>query len=56
MRRLGRIWPVWDWVDSSVDGGIVTSFVAAMVSPFVTRTVRPFFTVVILSHYCSEDG
>ena len=24
--RLGRIWPVWDRVDSAVDSGIVTRF------------------------------
>ena len=51
VRRLGRIWPVWAWVDSAVDIGIVTRFVAVMVSPFATRTVGPFFTVVMLSHY-----
>ena len=56
VRRLGGIWPVWAWVDSAVDSGIVTRFVAVMVSPFVTRTFGPFFTVVMLSHYCSEDG
>ena len=56
MRRFGRIWPVWDWVDSSGDSGIVTRFVAVMVSPIATRTVGPFFTVVMLSQYCSEDG
>ena len=56
VQRLGRIWPVWDRVDSAVDSGIVTRFVAVMVSPFATRTVGMFFTVVILSHYCSEDG
>ena len=42
MRRLGSIWPVWDWVDSAVDSGIVTRFVAVMVSPFATRTVGTF--------------
>ena len=42
MQRLGRIWPVWDQVDSAVDSGIVTRFVAVMVSPFATRTVGPF--------------
>ena len=56
MRRLGRIWPVWAWIDSAVDSGIVTRLVAVMVSPFATRTVGPFFTVVMLSQYCSEDG
>ena len=43
MRRFGRIWPVWDRVDSAVDSGIVTTFVAVMVSPFAMRTVGPFF-------------
>ena len=56
MRRLGRMWPVWDWLDSAVDSGMVTRFVAVMVSLFATRTVGPFFTVVILSQYCLEDG
>ena len=56
MQRLGRIWPVCDRVDSAVDSGIVTRFVAVMVSPFATQTVGPFFTVVMLSQYCSEDG
>ena len=56
MRRFGRIWPVWARIDSAVDSGIVTLFVAVMVSPFVMRTVGPFFTVVMLSQYCSEDG
>ena len=56
VRRLGRIWPVWARVDSNVDIGIVTHFVAVMVSPFATRTVGPLFTVVMLSQYCSEDG
>ena len=42
VRRFGRIWPVWEWVDSAVDSGIATRFVAVMVSPFATRTVRPF--------------
>ena len=55
VRRLGRIWPVWDRVDSAVDSGIVTRFIAIMVSPFATRTVGPFLTVVMLSQYCSED-
>ena len=56
VRRLGRIWPVWAWVDSALDSGIVTRFVAVMVSPFETRTVGPFFTVVMLSQNFSEDG
>ena len=56
MRRFGTIWPVWARVDSAVDSGIVTRFVAVTVSPFATRTVGPFFTVVMLSQYCSEDG
>ena len=56
VRRLGSIWPVWDWVDSAVDSGIVTRFVAVMVSLFARRTVGPFLTVVMLSQYCSEDG
>ena len=42
VQRLGRIWPVWARVDSAVDSGIVTRFVAFMVSLFVTRTVGPF--------------
>ena len=42
VRRLGRIWPVWAWVDSAVDSGIVTRFVAVMVSLFATRTVGLF--------------
>ena len=56
LRRLGRIWPVWDWVDNVVDSGIETCFVAVMVSPFSKRTVGPYFTVVMLLQYCSEDG
>ena len=56
VRRLGRIWPVLSWVDIAVDSGIVTRFVAVMVSSFAARTVGPFFTVVMLSQYCSEDG
>ena len=56
VRILGRIRPVWDRVDSAVDSGIVTRFVAVMVSPFETRTVGPFFTVVVLSQYCSVYG
>ena len=55
VRRLGRIWTIWDWVDSAMDSGIVTHFVAVMVSSFATRTVGPFFTVVMLSQYFSED-
>ena len=43
VRSLGRIWPVWDQVDSAVDSGILTRFVAVMVSPFATQTVGPFF-------------
>ena len=53
--RLGRIWPVWDRVDSAVDSGLVTRFFAVVVSLFATRTVGPFFTVVMLSQYCLED-
>ena len=56
VRRFGKIWHVWDWVDSSVDSGILTHFVAVMVSPFATRTVGTFLTVVVLSQYCYEDG
>ena len=56
VRRLGRICPVWSWVDNAVDSGIVTRFVAVMVSPFATQTVGTFFTVVMLSQYCLEDG
>ena len=52
VQRLGRIWPVWDRVDSAVDSGIVTRFVAVMVSSFATRTVGPFFTAVMLLQYC----
>ena len=51
VRRLGRIWTVWDRVDSAVDSGIVTHFVAVMVSPFAMRTVGPFFTVVMLLQF-----
>ena len=47
VQSLGRIWPVWDRVDSAVDSGSVTHFVAVMVSPSSTRTVGPFSTVVI---------
>ena len=54
--RFGRIWPIWGQVDSAVDSGVVTLFVAVMVSPFETRTVGPFFTVVMLPQYCLEDG
>ena len=39
---FGRIWPVWARVDSAVDSGIVTRFVAVMVSPFATRTLGRF--------------
>ena len=53
VRRLGRICPVRARADSAVDSGIVTRFVAFMVSPFAMWTVGPFFTVVILSQYCS---
>ena len=56
VRRLGMICLFWDRVDSAVDSGIVTLFVAVMVSPFATRTVGPFFTVLMLSQYCLEDG
>ena len=56
VQRLSRICPVWDRVDSAVDSGIVTRFVAVMVSPFATQTVGPFFTIVMLSQYCLEDG
>ena len=56
VRRFGRIWPVWARADSAVDSGIVTRFVAVMVSLFAMQTVGPFLTVVILSQYCSEDG
>ena len=42
VRIFGRIWPVWDQLDIYVDSGIVTRFVAVMVSPFETRTVGPF--------------
>ena len=52
MQRLGRICPVWDRVDNAVNSGIVTRFVAVMVSPFATLTVGLFLTVVMLSHYC----
>ena len=54
-RRLGIICPVWDRVYSAVDCGIVTRFVAVIVSPFATRTVGPFFTVVMLLQCCLED-
>ena len=56
MRRFGRIWPVWDQVDSAVDSGVVTRFVSVMVSPFATCTVGPFLTVLMLLQYCSENG
>ena len=56
VRRFGMIWPVWAWVDSSVDSGIVTRFVSVMALSFATRTVGPFLTVVMLSQYSSEDG
>ena len=56
VRMLGRICPVWARVDSAVNSGIVTRFVAVMVSPFATRTLGPFFTVLMLSQYCLEDG
>ena len=53
VRGLGGVCPVWSRVDSAVDSGIVTRFVAVMVSPFATRTVGPFLTVVMLLQYCS---
>ena len=56
VRIFGRIWPIWDWADSAVDSGIMTRFVAVIVSPFATQTVGPFFTVVMLSQYFLEDG
>ena len=56
VQRPGWICPVWAWVDSAVDSGIVTRFVAVMVSPFETRTVGPFFTVVMFLQYHLEDG
>ena len=56
VQRLVRICPVWARADSAVDIGIVTRFVAFMVSPFATRTVGPFFTVVIFLQYCLEYG
>ena len=56
VHRCGRMWPVRAWVDSSLDSGIMTRFVAVMVSPFATQTFGPFFTVVIFSQYFSEDG
>ena len=56
MQIFVRIWPVWDRVDSAMDSGIGTHFVAVMVSPFATHNVGPFFTVVMLSQYFSEDG
>ena len=56
VRRLVRMWHVWDRVDSAVDSGIVTRFVDVMVSLFATRTVGTFFTVVMLSQYFLEDG
>ena len=31
---FGRIWPVWDRADSAVDSGIVTRFIAVIVSLF----------------------
>ena len=49
MRSMGRIFPVWDRVDSAVDSGIVTRFFAFMVSPFATRTVGTFVIAVMLS-------
>ena len=49
VQSLGRICHVWARSDSAADSGIVTRFVAFMVSPFATRTVGPFFVVVILS-------
>ena len=52
VRRLGRIWLVWDRVDSAVDSVILIRFVAVMVSTFATRTVGMFLTVVMLSQYC----
>ena len=42
VQRLGSICPVWDRADSAVDSGIVTHFIAFMVSLFATRTVGPF--------------
>ena len=42
VRRLVRIYPVSARVYSAVDSGIVTRFVAVMVSPFVTRTIGTF--------------
>ena len=56
VQRFGRIWPVWAWVDSAMDIGIVTRFVAVMISPFAMRTDGPFFTVVMLSQYFLWNG
>ena len=42
VRRLGRICPVWDRLYSAVDSGIVTRFVAVMISPFATQTLGRF--------------
>ena len=56
VQRFGRTCTVWARSDSAVDSGIVTCFVAFMVSPCAARTVGPFFTVVMFSQYCSEDG
>ena len=39
VKRFGRIWTFLDRVDSAVDSGIMTRFVAVMVSPFATWTV-----------------
>ena len=55
VRRLGRIWPAWYRVDSDVDSGIVTHFVAVIFSSFATRSVGKFLFVVMLTPYCLED-
>ena len=56
VRRFGRIWPVWDWADSALDSGIVTRFIAVIVSLISTWTVGPFFTVVMLLQYFWRMG
>ena len=56
LRRLGRIWPAWDQVDSAVDSGIVTQFCCCYDFTVCDADCWAVFTVVMLLQYCLEDG